>query len=217
MRLTSTAFEDGADIPEKFTADGENVSPPLEWSDIPEGTVCFVLTAEDPDAPATPSGCSLLAEMPEVPGEATPLPEGVAPHRMGMGVPNPDGNDMVDRLGYEGGTPEAGERVSPAEEMPETFTHWILYDLPAETVALPEGVPAEGKTPEGAKQGLNDFEDLGYGGPAPPQGPAHRYVFQLLAVDKETGLHAGVELDRVREAIQGHVLAKAQLTGKYGR
>jgi len=56
MRLRSSAFSDGAAIPRRFTCDGEDVSPPLEWSDAPAGTRGFVLLCDDPDAPATPLG-----------------------------------------------------------------------------------------------------------------------------------------------------------------
>ncbi len=51
MKLTSPAFDHLAEIPRKFTCDGENVSPPLEWSDVPEGTQELVLSCIDPDAP----------------------------------------------------------------------------------------------------------------------------------------------------------------------
>jgi Raf kinase inhibitor-like YbhB/YbcL family protein len=52
MKLTSSAFEDGGIIPGKYTCDGDNISPPLTWSGIPEGTKCFAITCDDPDAPA---------------------------------------------------------------------------------------------------------------------------------------------------------------------
>lgn len=51
MRLTSTAFEDGAEIPAKYTCDGAGVSPPLAWSGVPAGTRSFALIVDDPDAP----------------------------------------------------------------------------------------------------------------------------------------------------------------------
>ncbi len=52
LRLTSVAFRQGGDIPKKYTCDGDNVSPPLAWSSVPEGTRSFLLICDDPDAPA---------------------------------------------------------------------------------------------------------------------------------------------------------------------
>jgi Raf kinase inhibitor-like YbhB/YbcL family protein len=52
MRLNSTAFGDGSAIPRRFTCDGEDLSPPLTWSDVPAGTRSFALLCDDPDAPA---------------------------------------------------------------------------------------------------------------------------------------------------------------------
>jgi len=97
------------------------------------------------------------------------------------------------------------------------WIHWVLYDVPAETSELPEGIPATGTVLESAKQGNNDFRKLGYGGPAPPPGKPHRYIFTLYAIDRPTGLPAGAGKGEVLKAIEGHVTAKAQLTGVYSR
>ncbi|MCM8776151.1 MAG: YbhB/YbcL family Raf kinase inhibitor-like protein, partial [Candidatus Omnitrophica bacterium] len=51
IKLTSKAFQEGALIPSRYTCDGDNVSPPLEWSNVPDGTVSFALISDDPDAP----------------------------------------------------------------------------------------------------------------------------------------------------------------------
>ena len=64
-----------------------------------------------------------------------------------------------------------------------TFTHWVVYNVPAETQELSEGLPAEATLPNGTTQGTNDFGKLGYGGPAPPPGKPHRYFFKLYALD----------------------------------
>src|SRR2546426_12557047 len=65
-----------------------------------------------------------------------------------------------------------------------TFTHWLAFNLPAESRELPEGLSAEATRPDGSLQGTNDFGKPGYGGPSPPPGKPHRYVFQLLALDQ---------------------------------
>ena len=100
-----------------------------------------------------------------------------------------------------------------------TFTHWVLFDLPAETRELPEGVeaapmPANGL--EGA-QGSNDGDGIGYTGPCPPSGPAHRYRLTLYALDSPVNLDPGAKKQEVLEAMDGHVLAQAELVGRYGR
>src|SRR5262245_28348362 len=64
-----------------------------------------------------------------------------------------------------------------------TWVHWVLYNLPADARDLPQGVPATPTLPSGARQGKNDFGRIGYGGPAPPRGKAHRYFFRLVALD----------------------------------
>jgi Raf kinase inhibitor-like YbhB/YbcL family protein len=96
-----------------------------------------------------------------------------------------------------------------------TWVHWVLYDLPANAKELPEGVAAD-KPPGGAKQGVNDFRKPGYGGPCPPRG-THRYYFKLYALDAPTELKPGATKQQLLAAIKGHVLAEAELVGKYGR
>jgi Raf kinase inhibitor-like YbhB/YbcL family protein len=99
----------------------------------------------------------------------------------------------------------------------KTWVHWVLYDMPAKTRQLPEGVPLSRTLEDGAKQGMNDFRRVGYGGPCPPAGPAHRYVFTLYALDCMTGLPAGSTKRELLQAIKGHTLGQAQLTGLYKR
>ena len=98
-----------------------------------------------------------------------------------------------------------------------TFTHWIVFNLPAESRELSEGVPAEATLANGTAQGTNDFRKVGYGGPAPPPGKPHRYVFKLFALDQPLGLRAGASRDELLAAVKGHVVGEARLTGKYGR
>ncbi len=148
MELKSV-FKEGERIPVKYTCDGEDLSPPLEWNP-PEGVKSYVLIMEDPDAP----------------------------------------------IG--------------------TFIHWVMYDIPGDLTSLPEGVPKKGETKYG-KQGVNDFRQLGYGGPCPPPGKPHRYYFRLYALDTELDLEPGLSKRDVLSKIKGHVIAQAELMGIYGR
>ncbi|KWV52840.1 phosphatidylethanolamine-binding protein [Bradyrhizobium macuxiense] len=103
--LNSPAFGDGGRIPQKYTADGENLSPPLQWSDPPEGTKSFVLIVEDPDAP---SGIFRHWGLYNIMGERTLLPEGVGhgaktkTEKLGKGV-----NDFGEPR-YNGPAPPKG-------------------------------------------------------------------------------------------------------------
>jgi len=98
-----------------------------------------------------------------------------------------------------------------------TWVHWVVYDLPADATGLAQGMPADETLKNGAKQGVNDFRKVGYGGPCPPAGRPHRYVFKLYALDASTGLQPRATKADVFKAIQGHVLAEAQLIGTYQR
>ena len=150
MVLTSSAFEEGAMIPSKFTCDGENVSPALSWSGAPAGVKTFALIADDPDAP--------------------------------MG----------------------------------TWVHWVIFNIPDSVNHLAEAVPAVPTLPNGAVQGKNDFRKIGYGGPC-PLGGVHRYFFKLYALDTRLALQPGSTKAELLKAMEGHILAQAQLMGRYSR
>jgi len=98
-----------------------------------------------------------------------------------------------------------------------TWVHWVLYDLPATAHELAEDVPKREELPNGARQGRNDFRRTGYGGPCPPAGPAHRYFFKLYALDAKVNLKAGATKADVEKAMKGHILAQAELMGRYQR
>ena len=150
IKITSTAFEEGGMIPEKYTCDGIDVSPPLMWTSIPEGTKTIALICDDPDAP--------------------------------MG----------------------------------TWVHWVLFNLPAKINELSENVPTDEELKSGAKQGRNDFRKIGYGGPCPPGG-THRYYFKLYALDTELDIKSGAVKEQLLKAMEGHILGKGQLMGRYKR
>lgn len=150
LSLKSRAIAPGGSIPSRYTCDGPDLSPPLEWADPPAPTKSFALEAEDPDAP--------------------------------------------------GGT----------------WVHWVAWNIPAEARALPEGIAKQTSLPDGTRQGRNDFERVGYGGPCPPAG-THRYVFNLYALDATLSLPATAGRGDLDKALRGHLLAKAELMGTYGR
>jgi Raf kinase inhibitor-like YbhB/YbcL family protein len=152
MRLSSAAFAEGGMLPPRFTCDGDGVSPPLAWEDVPDGTLGFALLCEDPDAPS------------------------------GL------------------------------------FTHWVLYNLPSGSRNLAEDVPKDPVLSVGARQGTNSFGDVGYGGACPPPGDReHRYIFKLYALDASLALGPGAKREQLLDAMRGHILAEAQVTGKYKR
>jgi Raf kinase inhibitor-like YbhB/YbcL family protein len=151
IQITSVAFASGQPIPAKYTCDGQDVSPPLKWSNAPANTKSFALIADDPDAPVG------------------------------------------------------------------TWVHWVLYDLPPNTTELPEGMAKTQVVSNGAKQGLNSWPRLGYGGPCPPPGKPHRYFFKLYALDTILNLKPGATKKDLLKGMEGHVLAEGQWMGTYQR
>lgn len=98
-----------------------------------------------------------------------------------------------------------------------TWDHWVVYGLPPDTAGLPEGIAKKGTIESGGIQGKNSWGKIGYGGPCPPKGPAHRYFFKLYAVDKKLDLKPGANKKEVLKSVDGHILAQGKLMGKYGR
>lgn len=98
MRLTSPAFDDGGTIPARYTCDGDDVTPPLAWDEVPDATAAFVLVVDDPDADGFVHW--LLTD---IPGDARELPEAG-----GDGVGMPGHNDFG-RTGWGGPCPPSGE------------------------------------------------------------------------------------------------------------
>ncbi|HTC78997.1 MAG TPA: YbhB/YbcL family Raf kinase inhibitor-like protein [Terriglobales bacterium] len=118
------------------------------------------------------------------------------------------------------GVPEKTQSFALIADDPDapmgTWVHWVIYDLPANTAKLPEGVPKQEQAASGA-QGKNSSGKIGYGGPCPPPGKPHRYFFKLYALDSKLNLKPGARKPEVEAAMKGHVLAQAELMGKYGR
>lgn len=151
LRLTSQAFVHDADLPDEQLGEDEGVSPPLEWSGVPEGTKEIAVVCEDPDADA--------------------------------GV----------------------------------VTHWVVYGIPPGETSLPGALPRQAyiESPFELCQGLNEYDEVGYSGPAADldRGP-HRIFFRIFALDVELlDLPPGATRTELRQAAKGHVLATAELVG----
>lgn len=125
-----------------------------------------------------------------------------------------DGEDLSVPLswsGVPGGTQSLVLIVDDPDAPGGVFVHWILFDLPADIVTLDENAKDIGT------QGENGFRKLGYNGPCPPEGPAHRYYFKIYALDTTLNLQPGASKAEVEEAMHGHILANGQLIGTYHR
>jgi len=130
-----------------------------------------------------------------------------------------EGDDLSPPLSWAGTPQNAKSFVlivddpdAPDPKAPKmTWVHWVLYDIPASATELPEGAT---KLPAGTREGLNDWKRPGYGGPCPPIG-RHRYFHKLYALDTvlpDLGRPTKADVER---AMQGHVLAHAELIGTY--
>jgi Raf kinase inhibitor-like YbhB/YbcL family protein len=155
LAVTTPAFQDGERIPDRCARGGRNLSPALNWSELPDETASVALICEDPDAPTL-----------------------------------------------------------------KPFVHWVIFNLSPSLPGLPEGVP-HGPAPDGlagAAQGVNDFDGVGYDGPAPPAGTGpHRYRFQMFALSRKLGLPSGASASALRRAMDGHVIGKGVIAGIYSR
>lgn len=202
LSVQSSSIRDGQPIPERHamgvahpalhaTATGGNVSPHLRWSGVPAGTRSFAILAVDPDVAVDMSNA-----------------------------------------GVEGTTILAG-----ADR--RDFAHWVVVDVPADVTEIVEGADSDrvtvrgkpsGATTFGGVAGRNDFTDFfagdpamggtycRYDGPYPPWNDErlHHYVFTVLALDVPSlGLSGDFGLTEARQAMQGHVLDSASLTGTY--
>jgi Raf kinase inhibitor-like YbhB/YbcL family protein len=130
-----------------------------------------------------------------------------------------DGENARPRLAWEG-VPERAEELALALEDPDspggTFTHWLVFGVDPSVTVLPGGAWT-GYGSDAPLEGENDFGDRGYGGPCPPGGEEHRYVFRLLALDAPSGLAAGADRAAFDDAVAPHLLAEARLTATYAR
>ena len=160
LLMTSSAWEDGGVIPDKYTqaAGATAPNPALSWSQVPMGTQSFVLIMNDP------------------------------------------------------------EPAIPAKSSRGDVTHWLVWNIPATSTGLPEGVMG-GDLPDGTKQ--QSLRGNGYMGPGAGPGPYHHYTFTLYAVDTKIDVTASQNAFDTRTALlnamDGHVLGKAILVGRFHR
>jgi hypothetical protein len=131
-----------------------------------------------------------------------------------------DDQDLSPALQWSG-VPPAAKSLALICDDPDapvgTWVHWVIYNLPPDTAGLSEGVPKSAELDNGAKQGVNDYRRIGYGGPCPPPGKPHRYFFKLYALDAKPELKPGLTKKELLKAMEGHVLAEGQLMGTYQR
>lgn len=144
MKLESSAFKDHQPIPKKYTCEGEDLSPPLLFLEIPKETKSLAIIVDDPDAPRG------------------------------------------------------------------TFDHWIAWNLASNVTSLAEGA-------EVPNQGTNHFNEMRYRGPCPPHGNPHRYFFKAYSLDTLIDLPNGASKKQLEDAMEGHILGKAELVGTYQR
>ena len=127
-----------------------------------------------------------------------------------------DDRDLSPQIAWTG-IPAGAKSIALICDDPDapagTWVHWVVFNIPATVKELAEGMTA---LPAGAKQGINDFRKVRYGGPCPPGG-THRYFFKIYALDTILTLKEGATKSELLKAMEGHVLAQGQLVGKYKR
>ncbi len=101
-------------------------------------------------------------------------------------------------------------RVDDPDAPDGAFTHWTIWNLPANTTGIAPGA-------KWLFQGTNSFGRIGYGGPCPPPGSRHHYVFRLYALTARLTLSRGATATQFGAALRGHVVASARLVGLFGR
>ena len=131
-----------------------------------------------------------------------------------------DAEDLSPPLRWTGG-PVARRTLALICDDPDaprgTWVHWVLYNLPGESVELAQGIPNLPELPSGARQGRNDSGEIGYSGPCPPPGKPHRYYFRLYALDIMLSLPHGVSKAELEQAMADHILGQGTLMGTYQR
>lgn len=207
-------------------------SPPPEPTEPPPTPTVPPPTPTVP-APAATVPPPTLTEVPPTPEPATGLAMDSATFGHGgkmMAKHSCFGDNLSPPINWEGvprGTQSLVLTMVDPDSQPSGFVHWVIYNIPANSTYVPEGVPADAELWDGSLQGVNDFakypagtfpggaaiNQMGYDGPCPPA--EHRYVFTLYALDALLDLGAEATLDQVLEAMEGHVLGQGELMGLF--
>lgn len=131
-----------------------------------------------------------------------------------------DGEDISPPLrwtGAPGGTTAYALIVDDPDAPRGDFIHWVLYNLPGTASDLPENLPKVENLDDGAMQGRNGFNRMGFGGPCPPPGPAHRYQFTLYALRSDVEMPAGATASELESAMRNLILEQTQMIATYAR
>jgi Raf kinase inhibitor-like YbhB/YbcL family protein len=131
-----------------------------------------------------------------------------------------EGDDISPELSWQEVPPETESFVltvrDPDAPKAGGFTQWVLYNIPPTVRHIEPNVPKEPVLPGLGLQGKNDGGNIGYVGPCPPSG-THRYFARLFALNAEPRLKPGASHEQVRQAMEGHILDRAELMGTYAR
>ncbi|HEV2397032.1 MAG TPA: YbhB/YbcL family Raf kinase inhibitor-like protein [Candidatus Sulfotelmatobacter sp.] len=131
-----------------------------------------------------------------------------------------DGADVSPRLVWNEvppGTKTFALLVDDPDAPVGNWNHWTVWNVPATSLGLAEGMSKNAHLQDGSEQGRNDFRRTGYNGPCPPPGKPHRYYFKLYALDTKLELKPEASKKELEAAMKGHILATAEWMGRYGR
>lgn len=168
-----------------------------------------------------------------MPGSISPLPTGTITMQItstafenGGTIPercSRDGREVSPPLVF-GDVPEQTQTMAVIVDDPDApgkvWVHWLIWNIPGDRRSIPEGVPPQKTLAslDGAKQGTNDYGEIGYGGPRPPRGHgAHHYRFTAYALNEMLDVEAGADREAIESAMRGKILAQSRITGAYER
>lgn len=129
-----------------------------------------------------------------------------------------EGKNLSPALQWDGSPPHTASFaliLDDPDAPAGNWTHWVLWNLPASEHRLRGGVPKRDQLENGAMQGLNSDHDVGYDGPCPPAGRAHRYFFRLYALARKVDLPSKASRADLLEAMKGHIVGEAEYMGTY--